>query len=76
MSGLNFVICDGSEILTPPVFGQMMGMLAASGLDQAIVIKTLMVPTEQFLKAPPKNPSVECFVVTNTDGVSVVEAVK
>jgi hypothetical protein len=76
MSGLNFVICDGSEILTPPVFGEMMGMLATSGLEQAIVIKTLMIPTEQFLKAPPKNPNVECFVVTNTDGVSVVEAVK
>lgn len=75
MSGLNFVICDGSEILTPAVFGEMMGMLVSAGLDQAIVIKTLMISTEQFLASPPKNPAVECFVVTNTDGVSMVEAI-
>lgn len=73
MSGVNFVICDGSEILTPPVFGSMMGMLANAGLDQAIVIKTLMIPTETFLKARPRAPGVECFMVTNTDGVSTVE---
>lgn len=75
MTGVNFVICDGSEILTPPVFGSMMKMLSTSGLDQAIVIKTLMVPTAQFLAAVPKSPNMEFFVVTNTDGVSTVEAI-
>lgn len=75
MTGVNFVICDGSEILTPPVFGSMMKMLSTAGLDQAIVIKTLMVPTAQFLAAVPKSPNMEFFVVTNTDGVSTVEAI-
>lgn len=73
MSGVNMVICDGAEILTPPIFGQMMQMLATSQLDQVIVIKTLMVPNEQFLAGRKSSPSVECFLVTNTDGVSSVE---
>jgi len=73
MSGLNFVICDGSEILTPPVFSQMIGMLNAAGLDQAIVVKTLMIPTEKFVAERPKMPFLEYFVITNDAGVSTVE---
>lgn len=73
MSEANMVICDGAEILTPPIFGQMMQMLSTAGLDQVIVLKTLMIPNEQFLAARKSSPAIECFLVTNTDGVSSVE---
>ncbi len=75
MTGFNFIICDGTEILTPAVFTQLMKMIAGSGLDQAIVIKTLMTPDEEFKKKPPKATMIEAFVVANENGVSVVEKI-
>lgn len=75
MTGLNFVICDGTEILPAVDFGAMIGMLLKSGLDQAIVIRTLQVPEATFLKDKPAHPSIDYFVVRNSAGVSAVEKV-
>lgn len=72
VSGVGFVVIDGSEILTPSAMGAMMNMLSSAGLDQAIVIRTLMTPLEDFIKKPPQIPGLECFVITNTDGISTV----
>lgn len=75
MTGLNFLVCDDAELLTPEVRGAMMQMLAGAGLDQVIVIMTLM-NAMQFLEGRKKMPpSIEAFMVTNSDGVSLVERV-
>jgi DNA repair exonuclease SbcCD ATPase subunit len=74
-AGLNFVICDDTELLTPEVRGQMLGMIGAAKLDQAIIIMTLMdVP--KFMETRPKMPkSLQVLLVGNADGVSSVRAI-
>lgn len=75
MTGLNIVVCDRTEMLTPQVFAKMMHMLMSAELDQVILIKTLMVPVEQFMNTRPKIEQLEYFLVDNKDGVSSVQAV-
>lgn len=72
-TGVNLVVVDGSELLPPKEFGQLLKLLLSTGV-QAIVVKTLTGKTEEeFKKAPPKIPGCQVLWVSNTGGVSKME---
>lgn len=74
MSGLNFIVCDRAELLTPPAFSSLVQTIIASGLEQAILVKSLMVPNKDFRTQVPKHPAIETFLIAREkDGPSVVE---
>jgi hypothetical protein len=72
ITGVNLLVIDNSELLTPDVRATMINMLAAAELDQALVFATLMIPEEQF--TPPPIDNVEFYMVRNKEGVSEVQA--
>ena len=72
ITGINMVVIDTSELLTPEVRATMVKMLAGAELDQALVFATLMIPEEQF--TPPSIDNVEFYMVRNKEGVSEVQA--
>jgi DNA repair exonuclease SbcCD ATPase subunit len=72
ITGVNLLVIDNSELLTPDVRATMIQMLAAAELDQALVFATLMIPEEQF--TPPSIDNVEFYMVRNKEGVSEVQA--
>lgn len=75
MTGLNFVVCDDAEILTPEARRDLMKTLIGHGLDQSIVAMTLM-NSEQFIESRKKMPAmIEALMVTNVGGVSKVDRV-
>lgn len=75
LTGLNFIIVDDAELLTPEARSQVMRMIVGAGLDQAVVIMTFM-SEEQFLdNRKGMSPILEPFVVKKVDGVSTVEKV-
>ena len=71
ITGVNMLVIDNSELLTPEVRATMIKMLAAAELDQALVFATLMIPEEQF--TPPSIDNVEFYMVRNKEGVSEVQ---
>lgn len=74
-TGLNMVVADDCEILTPEVRGSMVRMLSAAGLDQSIIMMTLM-DVAQFQKIRPTlGDGLDVFMVTNDNGISTVEKI-
>ncbi len=72
ITGVNMLVIDNSELLTPDVRITMMEMLAGAELDQALVFCTLMIPEEQF--TAPSIDNVGFYMVRNKEGVSEVQA--
>jgi exonuclease SbcC len=73
-SGLDFVLVDNMEILTPQARVETLKLLKEAGIGQAILILTLMVTEAEFLEkrnaAAAGGPAF--FLVRNNGGVSEV----
>lgn len=72
MTGLDFIVVDDCELLSPDVRKIMVQMLLKSELDHAIIVWTLMVPPADFV--PPNVPNAEWFLVQSKQGLSTVAA--
>lgn len=72
VTGVNLVVCDDAEHLTPDARGAMLKLLLESEV-QALVIMTSMKPEAEFLANPPKGPFLVLWV-RNVGGVSEVQA--
>ena len=70
LTGLEFVVIDNAELLTPEVRFSLLKILKAADV-QSIMALTLMKPLKEF--EPPKDAAFEWFGVSNNGGVSTVE---
>lgn len=69
-TNFNMIIVDNAEILYPEIRKNLILTLLRSGLHQAFIALTVMVPLKDF--KPPKAAGLEWFGIVNQEGVSAV----